>query len=93
MESLFYALSEWEQNGEFMLDISVYSPGDSEHWFRYLTLSPMTLRTSAPWVDARSQRRSMAAFHTVGLMAAKRNLSGTTTPTKPSSRILPTTAP
>ena len=53
MESLFYALSEWEKNDELLLDIIVYSPSDSKHWFRYLTFEPMTFRTSVPWVDAR----------------------------------------
>lgn len=40
MESLFYTLSEWEKNDELLLDISVYSPSDSKHWFKYLTFEP-----------------------------------------------------
>lgn len=37
---LFSALSVWEPNGELILDISVYSPSDSEHWFKYATILP-----------------------------------------------------
>lgn len=40
IEGLFYALSEWEQDGELLLEISVYSPSDSKHWFRYLAFEP-----------------------------------------------------
>ena len=40
MESLLFALSEWTLNGELLLDISVYSPSDSKHYFRYLTFEP-----------------------------------------------------
>lgn len=40
IEGLFYALSKWENDGELLLDISVYSPSDSKHWFRYLTFEP-----------------------------------------------------
>jgi uncharacterized membrane protein len=34
---LFSTLSAWEPNGNLVLDISVHSPSDSEHWFKYLT--------------------------------------------------------
>jgi hypothetical protein len=37
---LFSALSTWEPNGSLLLDISVHSPSDSEHWFKYLTFGP-----------------------------------------------------
>jgi hypothetical protein len=37
---LFSALSAWEPNGNLLLDISVHSPSDSEHWFKYLTFGP-----------------------------------------------------
>ncbi|KAI0126516.1 hypothetical protein BJ170DRAFT_409411 [Xylariales sp. AK1849] len=37
---LFSALSVWEPDGNLLLDISVYSPSDSEHWFKYLTFEP-----------------------------------------------------
>lgn len=39
-QDLFSALSAWEANGELVLDISVYSPSDSKHWFKYLTFEP-----------------------------------------------------
>ncbi|KAL6854097.1 hypothetical protein J3F83DRAFT_494822 [Trichoderma novae-zelandiae] len=37
---VFSALSRWEPTGSLQLDISVYSPSDSEHWFKYLTFEP-----------------------------------------------------
>ncbi|CAG9993115.1 unnamed protein product [Clonostachys byssicola] len=41
IENLFSSLSTWEQDkSNLMLDISVYSPSDSEHWFKYLTFEP-----------------------------------------------------
>ncbi|KAF7548875.1 hypothetical protein G7Z17_g6772 [Cylindrodendrum hubeiense] len=40
--NLFSTLSAWEPNGNLLLDISVYSPSDSEHWFKYLTFEPDT---------------------------------------------------
>lgn len=40
--SLFSALSQWELNGDLILDISVYSPSDSEHFFKYLDFEPDT---------------------------------------------------
>ncbi|KAI0836554.1 hypothetical protein F5Y06DRAFT_305293 [Hypoxylon sp. FL0890] len=42
LEDLFEDLSAWEPNGQLLLDISVYSPSDSEHWFKYLTFEPDT---------------------------------------------------
>jgi hypothetical protein len=40
---LFSVLSTWDLNGDLILDISIYSPSDSEHWFKYLTFKPDTL--------------------------------------------------
>ncbi|KAL7914595.1 hypothetical protein GGI35DRAFT_152076 [Trichoderma velutinum] len=37
---LFTALSAWKPSGGLVLDISVHSPSDSEHWFKYLTFEP-----------------------------------------------------
>lgn len=42
-ENLFSILSTWDLNGELILDISIYSPSDSKHWFKYLTFMPDTL--------------------------------------------------
>ncbi|KAK3942762.1 hypothetical protein QBC46DRAFT_379369 [Diplogelasinospora grovesii] len=39
-QDLFSTLSAWEPNGNLLLDISVHSPSDSEHWFKYLTFGP-----------------------------------------------------
>lgn len=39
-EYLFSTLSTWEPNNNLLLDISVHSPSDSEHWFKYLTFWP-----------------------------------------------------
>ncbi|KAJ4024652.1 hypothetical protein NW752_003214 [Fusarium irregulare] len=36
-EKLFTTLSAWEPRGDLVLDISVYSPSDNKHWFKYLT--------------------------------------------------------
>ncbi|KAK7965783.1 uncharacterized protein PG986_000060 [Apiospora aurea] len=37
---LFWLLSAWEPHGSLTLDISMHSPSDSEHWFKYLTFMP-----------------------------------------------------
>jgi len=39
-QNLFSILSTWDVNGRLILDISIYSPSDSEHWFKYLTFVP-----------------------------------------------------
>jgi hypothetical protein len=40
LRNLFLTLSGWEPNSNLLLDISVYSPSDSKHWFKYLTFEP-----------------------------------------------------
>ncbi|KAL7943953.1 hypothetical protein V8C42DRAFT_353852 [Trichoderma barbatum] len=40
--NLFSVLSTWHLNGDLILDISIYSPSDSQHWFKYLTFMPDT---------------------------------------------------
>ena len=42
LEKLFSSLSKWEADSNVLLDISVYSPSDSEHWFKSLTFWPDT---------------------------------------------------
>ncbi|KAN0089526.1 hypothetical protein V8E51_019786 [Hyaloscypha variabilis] len=42
-QNLFSILSTWDLNGDLILDISIYSPSASEHWFKYLTFMPDTL--------------------------------------------------
>ncbi|RFU75819.1 hypothetical protein TARUN_6420 [Trichoderma arundinaceum] len=39
-QHLFSTLSQWEPNGNLLLDISIHSTSDSEHWFKYLTFRP-----------------------------------------------------
>jgi hypothetical protein len=40
-QDLFSPLSKWEHKQcGLILDISIYSPSDSEHWFKYLTFEP-----------------------------------------------------
>jgi hypothetical protein len=41
-QNLFSTLSTWDHNGFLTLDISIYSPSDSKHWFKYLTFMPDT---------------------------------------------------
>ncbi|KAK3394510.1 hypothetical protein B0H63DRAFT_48274 [Podospora didyma] len=44
-QDLFSTPGTWEPGGggnSLMLDISVHSPSDSEHWFKYLTFRPST---------------------------------------------------
>lgn len=40
---LFSILSTWESNGDLILDISIYSPSDSKHFFKYLDFAPDAL--------------------------------------------------
>jgi hypothetical protein len=47
-QSLFSTLSTWEPRGDLTLDVSIYSPSDSEHWFKYLTFVPDTLSAAMP---------------------------------------------
>ncbi|KAH6854567.1 hypothetical protein B0I37DRAFT_422169 [Chaetomium sp. MPI-CAGE-AT-0009] len=47
-QSLFSTLSTWEPRGDLVLDISIYSPSDSEHWFKYLTFLPDTPSAEMP---------------------------------------------
>ncbi|KAG4266477.1 hypothetical protein FPRO03_01761 [Fusarium proliferatum] len=41
-QKLFTTLSAWEPRGDLVLDISVYSPSDNQHWFKYLSFSSDT---------------------------------------------------
>lgn len=40
LHDLLWALSTWEPQGDLLLDISLYSPSDSEYWFKELTFVP-----------------------------------------------------
>ncbi|KIW82376.1 hypothetical protein Z517_05403 [Fonsecaea pedrosoi CBS 271.37] len=39
-QDLFSVLSTWDLKDNLVLDISIYSPSDSKHWFPYLTFMP-----------------------------------------------------
>lgn len=41
-QNLFSTLRTWEPVDDLILDISIYSPSDSKHWFQYLTFMPDT---------------------------------------------------
>ncbi|WXC46157.1 hypothetical protein QX201_005847 [Fusarium graminearum] len=64
LEGLFTMLSVWEPRGDLVLDISVYSPSDDKHWFKYLTFYSDTDQAECPpeyerndpahgWIDGR----------------------------------------
>ncbi|KAM0520150.1 hypothetical protein ACHAPE_003429 [Trichoderma viride] len=40
LQKLFSVLNTWAPDSNLTLDISVYSPSDSEHWFPHLTFEP-----------------------------------------------------
>lgn len=40
LQDLFCVLGAWEPRGDLLLDISVHSPRDQEHWFEELTFLP-----------------------------------------------------
>lgn len=44
LQKLFSVLSTWGSDSNLSLDISVYSPSDSDHWFPHLTFEP-----DIPW--------------------------------------------
>ncbi|TAQ83674.1 hypothetical protein B7494_g7998 [Chlorociboria aeruginascens] len=54
---LFSTLSAWGPDGNLLLDISVYSPSDSEHWFKYRTFVPDI--TSNAWDQRQYIEQSM----------------------------------
>lgn len=39
-QDLFSILNTWKPGGDLVLDISMHSPSDAEHWFKYLTFEP-----------------------------------------------------
>ncbi|KAI1119204.1 hypothetical protein F5Y14DRAFT_125445 [Nemania sp. NC0429] len=41
-QTLFSVLSTWDPSSNITLDISIFSPSDSKHWFKYLTFMPDT---------------------------------------------------
>lgn len=61
IQDLFSTLSTWEPNGDLLLDVSVHSPSDSEHWFKYLTFSPDTPSDECGWNGCVEQAKLQAA--------------------------------
>lgn len=41
-QNLFSVLGTWDPISDLILDLSIYSPSDSNHWFKYLTFMPDT---------------------------------------------------
>ncbi|KAK4065154.1 uncharacterized protein Triagg1_8593 [Trichoderma aggressivum f. europaeum] len=58
--ALFTILSAWKPSGGLVLDISVFSPSDARHWFKYLTFMPDTASGASP--DECRPRRSPDHF-------------------------------
>ncbi|KAF4814857.1 hypothetical protein CGCTS75_v013213 [Colletotrichum tropicale] len=46
---LFSALSAWQPSDDLVLDISIHSPSDSDHWFKYLTFVPDMAPENCNW--------------------------------------------
>jgi hypothetical protein len=61
-QDLFAVLSTWEPNGDLKLDISIYSPSDSQHWFKYLTFMPDTPSNTLGGGD-KERTVSIKTFH------------------------------
>lgn len=40
IRKLFHALSKYPHSGEMTLDLSIYSPSDAEHYFKYIRFEP-----------------------------------------------------
>ena len=74
-QDLFSTLSVWEPGGSLLLDISVYSPSDSEHWFKYLTFEPdVASDMCGRDQDAEQSMLVKASDHHHGWVAGRRNV-------------------
>jgi hypothetical protein len=62
-QNLFSILSTWEPRGDLVLDISIYSPSDSEHWFKYLTFIPDSPSADIPESDGIERTTPKDAYH------------------------------
>ncbi|EHK45603.1 hypothetical protein TRIATDRAFT_317758 [Trichoderma atroviride IMI 206040] len=51
IQSLFLVLGAWSRSSSLILDISVYSTSDPEHWFKYLTFEPDDDEDDVPRLD------------------------------------------
>ncbi|KAF3806904.1 hypothetical protein GCG54_00007155 [Colletotrichum gloeosporioides] len=46
---LFSALSAWQPSDNLVLEISIHSPSDSDHWFKYMTFVPDISPENCGW--------------------------------------------
>ncbi|OAQ98535.1 hypothetical protein LLEC1_02772 [Akanthomyces lecanii] len=70
-ESLFKILSAWEPRGDLVLDISVYSPSDNQHWFKYLNFCSDTNLGDCPSRHEHEQGATLITDLAHGWVAGK----------------------
>ncbi|PQE03627.1 Oxoglutarate iron-dependent oxygenase protein [Rutstroemia sp. NJR-2017a BBW] len=70
-QDLFSALSVWEPDGSLLLDISVFSPSDSEHWFKYLAFESDV--AADIWDRDQHAKQPMLVDHRHGWIVGNRN--------------------
>ncbi|KAM3442429.1 hypothetical protein MY4824_001023, partial [Beauveria thailandica] len=71
-QSLFTTLGAWEPRGDLVLDISVYSPSDSHHWFKYLSFCPDTNQGECPSLYEHEHRTALVNDPSHGWSAGQR---------------------
>jgi hypothetical protein len=74
-ESLFMTLSAWEPRGDLVLDISVYSPSDNQHWFKYLSFYSDTNLGECPSSHGHEQRTTLMNDPAHGWVAGQQVLA------------------
>lgn len=62
IHDLLFILSTWGPQGELKLDISIHSPSDQQHWFKYLTFGPDSLSHRQTTLDQRCDPRHQTTF-------------------------------
>ncbi|KAJ6781063.1 hypothetical protein PWT90_09524 [Aphanocladium album] len=70
-ESLFTILSAWEPRGDLVLDISVYSPSDNQHWFKYLSFCSDSDRGECPSLHGHEEATALMNDPAHGWLAGK----------------------
>ncbi|ATY58998.1 hypothetical protein A9K55_003648 [Cordyceps militaris] len=71
-QSLCIILGAWEPRGDLVLDISIYSPSDSHHWFKYLSFCPDTNQGACPSLHEHERRTSLVNDPLHGWSAGQR---------------------
>ncbi|KAH6627960.1 hypothetical protein F5144DRAFT_535991 [Chaetomium tenue] len=76
-QKLLSILSTWEPRGDLILDISIYSLSDSDHWFKYLTFMPDTPSAEIPTGGGMEPITLREAYHDIqhGWYAGVRRLA------------------